>query len=103
MSANTELRNKIIQETSRIPWRELQYFFASGKAIYVSSELDLVNVAVEISTDNKAIIERWMTENKIAEVSNAQAKQWVNSDAELWSTVISPWILVQYKPDTTST
>jgi len=36
-------------ETSRIAWEELQRFFASGKAIFVSGTLDLIDVAIQIS------------------------------------------------------
>ncbi len=50
----TVFRAKMNLETSRIAWREMQRFFASGAAIYVSPGLDLVEVAYQISEDNKA-------------------------------------------------
>jgi hypothetical protein len=39
------LRAKLIMETSRIDWKELQRFFAGGAAVQVSAGLDLVDVA----------------------------------------------------------
>jgi len=42
------LRAKVNMETSRIEWKELQRFFASGVAIEVSAKLDLVEVAMQM-------------------------------------------------------
>ena len=43
------LRAKVNMETSRIEWKELQQFFASGLAVRVSTTLDLVEVALQMS------------------------------------------------------
>jgi hypothetical protein len=92
---DTELRLKINRETARLPWTELLKHFASGSVVYVSEELDLVDVAVRISHDDKANIVQWMADGKIAKVSDQQAALWLDSDAELWTAVVSPFILVQ--------
>lgn len=91
------LRAKINLETSQIAWKELLRFFASGTVIAVSPELDLVEVATQISEDHKAQIEQWMSENKIGKVSDEQARAWFESDAMVWSAVVKPWILVQQR------
>lgn len=92
---DTELRDKINRETARIPWAELQRHFAQGTVIYVSEELDLVDVAVRISHDDKDSIARWMAESKVAKVSDIQAQTWTESGASLWTSVVSPFVLVQ--------
>lgn len=91
------LRAKINLETSRIAWKELLRFFASGTVIGVSSELDLVDVATHISADDKSQVEQWMATGKIGKVSDNQARVWLESDAMLWSVVVKPWILVQHR------
>jgi len=53
-------RARINSETSKIAWQELQRFFAQGHAIYVSPDLDLVDVAWEMSRDSKEQLEAWM-------------------------------------------
>jgi hypothetical protein len=88
-------RAKVNLETSRIAWKELQRFFASGVAIAVSPELDLVEVAFQISEDNKKQVAAWLSEGKVGEVSDAQALAWYEVDAEVWSVVVSPYVLVQ--------
>ncbi len=92
---DTELRIKINRETARLPWAELQRHFAQGTVVYVSEELDLVDVAVRVSHDDKDSIARWMSESKVARVSDLQAQAWSESGALLWTCVVSPFVLVQ--------
>ncbi len=91
-------KHQLNQETSSIAWRELQRFFASGHAIYVAQSLNLVDVAFEISEDNTQQIQKWMHANKIASVSDEQAKRWLQDNSKVWAVVVKPWILVQTKP-----
>ncbi|MDD5056952.1 MAG: DUF2288 domain-containing protein [Sideroxydans sp.] len=88
-------RAKLNQETSRIRWRELQRFFASGAAIAVSAELDLIEVGFQISADNREQVAQWMEAGQVAPVSDAQALQWYEADTTVWAVVVSPYVLVQ--------
>ena len=89
------LRANINNETSQINWHELQRFFAGGWLIYVSSEANLLDVAVAFSLDNKEDVSRWLTSGEVAKVSDQQAKQWHEEDTLFWSTVVKPWVLIQ--------
>lgn len=89
------LRAKINQETAKIPWKGLQRFFAQGRVVFVSSELDLVDVAARASDDRSTDIESWMSESKIARVTDEQARRWLECDALLWTVVVKPWVFVQ--------
>ncbi len=88
-------RAKMNLETARIAWRELQRFFASGAAIHVSNGLDLVEVAFQISEDNRAQVQAWMDAGQVARVTDAQALAWFEADADMWAVVVSPYVLVQ--------
>ena len=88
-------REKVNLETSKIAWKELQRFFASGSAVFVASSLDLVDVAYQFSIDNKIQVAQWLKNNQIALVSDKQAIKWLKEDAEVWAVVVKPWILVQ--------
>ena len=92
---DTELHDKINRETGRIQWSELERHFAQGNVIYVSEELDLIDVAVRISHDDKENIARWMSESKLAKVSDLQAQTWAAGKIALWAAVVHPFILVQ--------
>jgi hypothetical protein len=88
-------RAKVNLETSRIAWKELQRFFASGSAVAVSAELDLVEVAFQISEDNGAQVAQWMSAGLLGRVSDEQALAWFEADADVWAVVVSPYVLVQ--------
>jgi hypothetical protein len=88
-------REKVNLETSKIAWKELQRFFASGSAVFVASSLDLVEVAYQFSVDNKNWVEQWLQNKQIALVSDKQTIDWLESDAEVWAVVVKPWLLVQ--------
>ncbi|MES2259238.1 MAG: DUF2288 domain-containing protein [Pseudomonadota bacterium] len=92
---DTDLRIKVNRETARLPWSELQKHFASGTVVWIADELDLVDVAVRISHDDKSTITQWMAAGQISKVSDSQAQGWLASDASLWAVVVSPFILVQ--------
>lgn len=89
------VREKVNLETSQIAWKELQRFFASGTAVYVAPDLDLVEVAYQFSMDNKALVEQWMQSGQLGLVSDRQAIDWLEADAQVWAVVVKPWILVQ--------
>ncbi len=88
-------REKIVTETAKMAWTDLQPWFASGLAIYVAAELDLIEVAWQMSQDNKTVIAPWVENCQVGRVTDTQAEQWVNADAKLWAAVIKPWVLVQ--------
>ena len=88
-------RARLNTETAKIAWRELQRFFAQGNAVAVAPHLDLVEVAYQISCDNKTQVEQWMNERQVGPVSDAQAREWVEANALVWSVVVRPWVLVQ--------
>lgn len=92
---NIALHDKLVRETARIAWTELQTYFATGAVIYVSDSLDLIDVAMRISNDDKAAVERWMLARQLGKVSDDQAREWLETDATVWSVVVNPWILVQ--------
>jgi hypothetical protein len=95
MPDNAPLKEKINLETSQIPWSELQRFFASGAAVFVDNALDLVEVAYAFSMDDKQRVSQWLATQQVALVSDEQARDWLNRDAQVWAVVVKPWILVQ--------
>lgn len=83
------------KETAKMPWSQMQKFFASGSAIYVSAEFDLLDIASDLVMDNKVRIQSLIDQSKMHNVSDAQASAWIATDAELWTVVLAPYVLVQ--------
>jgi hypothetical protein len=95
LTATDLLRSRLNQETARLPFAELLRHFAAGSVVLVANELDLVEVAVQFSQDNKDQVAQWMTSGQIARASDEHAQKWIDRADELWAVVVSPWILVQ--------
>lgn len=90
-------RAQVNMETAQIGWRELQPYFARGVTVAVDETLDLVDVAFQISKDNKAQVAQWLESGQISKVTDAQALAWYEADALLWAVVARPYVLVQDK------
>lgn len=88
-------KEKVNLETARIVWTDLQRFFAKGEVVWVSGELDLVEVSYQFSIDDKTSVQNWLETKQVALVSDEQALRWFETNAELWAVVVKPWILVQ--------
>ncbi|WP_394781574.1 DUF2288 domain-containing protein [Undibacterium sp.] len=97
MEQDESLKAKLVQETAQFPWKELLRHFATGSVIVVSAELDLIEVAFQMSKDNKDQVARWLTSGEVARVSDLQAKAWLDDNVNLWTVVVRPWILVQQR------
>ena len=86
---------KLNFETARIPWAELQRVFAMGKVIYVSPELDLVDVAHQCAQDHHQRFQTWINAGQLCAVTDQQAQRWFETRAQVWAVVVKPWVLVQ--------
>jgi hypothetical protein len=93
-------RKKLNQETARIPWQELLRQFAAGNVLWVSDELDLIEVALRISLDDSAQVQEWLAQQQLGKVSDAQAQAWLDQAVQLWAVVVNPWVLVQQNKPT---
>ena len=88
-------RAKINGEIAKMPWLELQRFFAAGTVMWISPSLDLLNVAYALHQDDIDQVKIWTDDQQLAAVSDDQAKCWVKTDSSLWTVVVKPWVLVQ--------
>ena len=95
LSPEEETRVRIIAETAKIPWKELLRFFAQGVVVLVTPGLDLVDTAYEVIQDNEQQVKLWMQAGDLQNVSDDQAKEWLEANALMWAVVVKPWVLVQ--------
>jgi len=89
------LREEFHQQTARIPWHELQRYYAAGSVIHVGSDLNLVEVAVQLGMDNTEQFQAWIAAGDIAPVQELEAQAWFDENSTLWAVVAAPWVLVQ--------
>lgn len=91
------LHAKLNLETARIPWQELQRFFAMGNTLAVAAHLDLLDVGVCFAQDKAAVVSAWLASGAVAPVGDDLARHWLEQEASLWCLVVRPWVLVQDK------
>ena len=90
------LREKINLETAQIAWNDLQQHFAGGNVMQVSADIDLVEVAFQMSKDNRKQVTLWMASEQLMQVADEQALAWFEAEAQLWA-VLRPFVLVQQR------
>ena len=95
MQHDEEARVRILAETAKIAWKDLQRYFAQGVVVMVKPGQDLVDVAYEITRDNEQQVKRWMEAGTLQNVSDNQAREWLEANALMWAVVVKPWVLVQ--------
>lgn len=99
MDQQNDLEQKILSETAKVDWSSLETFYAKGSVIWISSTLDLIDVAMKFAEDDTASIQSLLLSGDIEKMTPARASQWHDQRPELWATVIAPWVLVQNRHD----
>ena len=95
MSETEDLIASLNRQTAKIPWLELQKFYAAGAVVAVSEQGDLIAIAAEFSRDNKAAVGKWLADGTIVKVGDELAAQWLQQQPLVWAVVVAPWVLVQ--------
>jgi hypothetical protein len=90
------IRAKLVSETAKIAWSELQRFFAAGQTLFVVAELDLIDVAFTFQQDDAAQVKHWLQQEMVYPVADTQAREWIDRDGIVWTVVVKPWVLVQH-------
>ncbi|MEM5420456.1 MULTISPECIES: DUF2288 domain-containing protein [Paraburkholderia] len=86
---------KLLGETAKIDWQDLERFFAQGKLLSVARDLDLVSVAEAIANDDRAVVMQWLSSGLVARMPAETAADYSARKPELWAVVVSPWVCVQ--------
>jgi hypothetical protein len=86
---------KLLAETARIEWPELERFFARGVLLKVARDLDLVSVAEAVACDDTAQVAAGLSAGWVERVQPETALDFAERDPELWAVVVSPWVCVQ--------
>jgi len=86
---------RLLGETAKIDWRDLERFFAQGKLLSVARDLDLVSIAEAIASDETERITQWLSAGLVERMQAVTAADFAARNPELWAVVVSPWVCVQ--------
>ncbi len=89
------LYSKLLGETAKIDWHDLERLFAQGKLLFVARDLDLVSVAEAIASDDGPTVTAWLSSGLVQRMSADTAADFAERKPELWAVVVSPWVCVQ--------
>lgn len=92
---SSDLLLKLNRETSRIPWKDLQRFYAQGAVLVVGPDVDLIAAAAAVANDDAAAVSAWMKDEQLKIATEEVALNWLAEDCEVWAVVVAPWVLVQ--------
>ena len=70
-------------------------FFAAGKVLQISQDLDLTEVALSMSTDDADKIKKQIDAGEISLVADDKVKELFEAGASVWSVVVKPYVLIQ--------
>ncbi|CAB3753665.1 DUF2288 domain-containing protein [Paraburkholderia humisilvae] len=93
--SHSPLYAKLLGETAKIGWQELERFFARGMLLRVVRDLDLVSVAEAIANDDTEQVSQWLSAGLVERVQAETAVDFAARDPDLWAVVVSPWVCVQ--------
>ena len=94
-AGHSPLYLKLLAETAKIAWPELERFFARGMLLRVARDLDLVTVAAAIAEDDSTRVSQWLAAGLVQRMQAETAVDFAARDPELWAVVVSPWVCVQ--------
>ncbi|WP_310446786.1 DUF2288 domain-containing protein [Thiobacillus sp.] len=89
------LRAKLVLETARLGWKELERHFARGDVIRVAVGTDLIDAALLIAENDTATAQAWLADGHIARAEMHDAEDWHARQPQFWAVVVAPWVLVQ--------
>lgn len=95
MNDTESLKGKLLGETAKLAWSELERHFARGVLINIAGDLDLIDVAMAIANDNTHQVQAWLDADQLSRPDMDDAKRWHDNQAVFWSVVVAPWVLIQ--------
>ncbi|WP_353191576.1 DUF2288 domain-containing protein [Pandoraea pnomenusa] len=94
-SGASDVYLRLLGETAKIDWKDLESFFARGVLLYVSPGVDLVSVAEAVANDDTPTVSQWLSSGMVQRMQGDQAADFAARTPELWAVVVAPWVLVQ--------
>ena len=88
-------REDLEKECAPIAYKELERFFAKGALILVKKNLNIIDVAEVIQSDNTEALELWIEKGLVIRAHDDHALKWTKESANLLAVTMTPWVIVQ--------
>lgn len=92
------LRDKLAGEILKASWADLAPHHARGALVLAAGELDLVDVAVAIATDDGPAVQGWMATGRLTRAAPELAEAWSDDAPWFQAVIVQPFVLAQPLP-----
>jgi hypothetical protein len=89
------LRKNLESESGPLCWQELEKHFARGAVRVISSNANLIDIAINIAENNIEQISDALASKTVTEATDSQAKQWQQLNSSFQCVVVAPFVLIQ--------
>lgn len=91
-----DLHTKLKRQVDVCDWQMLIPSFTRGILVYLDSSLDIIETAIHITEDSAKLIKDYMTEGKLANVTDEQHQEWLlEPKLKFHMLVVTPYVLIQ--------
>lgn len=92
----SEIVDRFKTDVAEVPWKDLRIHLQRDSIIIVADELDLVDVAVAVTDDDKGEVEGWIAGGQLVKPTAEQADAWESElEKPFRLLIVQPFILVQ--------
>ncbi len=94
-----DLTEKLKAEIKEANWDMLVDHHSKENVIWISQDLDLVNVGLTIAEDDTLKVKAWMDSEKIHKPTQEQVDMWSKSpqDKNFLFLILQPYVVIQQK------
>ncbi len=90
-----QLRKNIESESGILNWQELEKHYARGAIRIISSNVNLIDIAIYIAENNIEQISDALAAKTVTKATDSQAMQWQQQNSSFRCVVIAPFVLIQ--------
>lgn len=92
----SDLKQKLEQDLANISWQEILPHAKRDAVIVIDGQLDLLEVAKAIASDQTSLVSNWIAEKLVAKPSTTQLTDWNNHpETEFLAAIVQPFVIIQ--------
>ncbi|MCA9611001.1 MAG: DUF2288 family protein [Myxococcales bacterium] len=95
-----DVRAKLATELMPAEWAMLRMLYRRDGLFIVTAELELLDVATAVATNDRAAVEGWIADGSIARPTPEQVEAWeAETGPRFLSVIVQPFVLAQRLAD----
>jgi hypothetical protein len=90
------MREALAAQVGDVYWSDLRAHALRGALLVVGAELDMVDVAVALASDDAASVAGWVGEGMLGKPTGDQLQAWESEEGPMFRTlIVQPWVLLK--------